>query len=223
MKAQPRQLALALTHPESFTREDFLPGTSNAASLRLIEAWPDWPGRMLLLVGPEGSGKSHLASIWADASGARLVAAHALQEGRVPATLGTGAVVVEDMAPGRFDERALLHLLNLARETGCFALFTARSAPSGWTLAITDLASRLRALPSVAVKAPDDHLLRALLVKLFTDRQIAVDEPLIGYLVSRIERSFAAARNVVRQLDTEALRRKRPLTKTLAAEILRSP
>jgi chromosomal replication initiation ATPase DnaA len=223
MKAQPRQLALALTHPESFTREDFLPGTSNAASLRLIEAWPDWPGRMLLLVGPEGSGKSHLASIWADASGARLVAAHALQEGRVPATLGTGAVVVEDMAPGRFDERALLHLLNLARETGCFALFTARSVPSGWTLAIADLASRLRALPSVAVNAPDDHLLRALLVKLFTDRQIAVDEPLIGYLVSRIERSFAAARDVVRQLDTEALRRKRPLTKTLAAEILRSP
>ena len=223
MKAQPRQLALALTHPESLTREDFLPGTSNAASLRLIEAWPDWPGRMLLLVGPEGSGKSHLASIWADASGARLVAAHALQEGRVPATLGTGAVVVEDIAPGRFDERALLHLLNLARETGCFALFTVRSAPSGWTLAIADLASRLRALPSVAVNAPDDHLLRAVLVKLFADRQIAVDEPLIGYLVSRIERSFAAARDVVSQLDTEALRRKRPLTKNLAAEILRSP
>ena len=149
MKAQPRQLALALTHPESLTREDFLPGASNAASLRLIETWPDWPGRMLLLVGPEGSGKSHLASIWADASGARLVAAHALQEGRVPATLGTGAVVVEDMAPGRFDERALLHLLNLARENRCFALFTARSAPSGWTLAIADLTSRLRDRKSV--------------------------------------------------------------------------
>jgi chromosomal replication initiation ATPase DnaA len=222
MKAAPRQLALALAHPESFARDDFLSGPSNAQALQLIEAWPDWPDSRVLLVGPEGSGKSHLAAIWAHGAGARLVAAPALQEGRVPAALATGAVVVEDMAPGSFDERALLHLLNLARETGCFVLFTARSAPSAWTLGIADLSSRLRALPSIAVNAPDDYLLRALLVKLFADRQIAVDERLIGYLVSRIERSFAAARNVVRELDAEALRRKRPLTKMLAAEILRS-
>jgi chromosomal replication initiation ATPase DnaA len=222
MKAQPRPLALALAHPENFTRDDFLCGPSNAQALRLIEAWPDWPARVLLLVGPEGSGKSHLAAIWAHAAGARLVAANALQEGRVPATLATGAVAVEDTEPGLFDERSLLHLLNLARENACFVLFTLRSAPSGWVCRIPDLASRLRALPSVIVNAPDDYLLRAVLVKLFADRQIPVDEGLIGYLMSRIERSFAAARRVVAELDAEALRRKRPLTKTLAAEILRS-
>jgi chromosomal replication initiation ATPase DnaA len=222
MKAQPRQLALALAHPESLARDDFLSGPSNADALRLIEAWPDWPDRMLLLVGPEGSGKSHLAAIWAHASGARLVAAHALQEGRVPAALATGAVVVEDVGPGFCDERALFHLLNLARETGSFALFTARSAPSAWDVGIIDLVSRLRALPSVGVAAPDDYLLRAVLVKLFADRQIGVDEALIAYLMTRMERSFAAARHLVAELDAEALRRKRPLTRTLAAEILRS-
>jgi chromosomal replication initiation ATPase DnaA len=223
MKAQPRQLALALAHPENLTRDDFLSGPSNAQALRLIEAWPDWPARMLLLVGPEGSGKSHLATIWAHAAGARLVAANALQEGRVPATLATGAVAVEDMEPGLFDERSVLHLLNLARENGCFVLFTLRSAPSALELRIPDLASRLRALPIVMVNAPDDYLLRAVLVKLFADRHIPVDEALIGYLTSRIERSFAAARRVVAELDAEALRRKRALTKALAAEILRAP
>jgi chromosomal replication initiation ATPase DnaA len=222
MKAQPRQLALALAHPESLARDDFLSGPSNADALRLIEAWPDWPDRMLLLLGPEGSGKSHLAAIWAQASGARLVAAHALQEGRVPAALATGAVVVEDIGSGLCDERALFHLLNLARETGSFALFTARSAPSGRDVGIIDLVSRLRALPSVGVAAPDDYLLRAVLVKLFSDRQIGVDEALIAYLMTRMERSFAAARHLVAELDAEALRRKRPLTRTLAAEILRS-
>jgi chromosomal replication initiation ATPase DnaA len=222
MKAQPRQLALALAHPESLARDDFLSGPSNADALHLIEAWPDWPDRMLLLLGPAGSGKSHLAAIWAQASGARLVAAHALQEGRVPAALATGAVVVEDIGSGFCDERALFHLLNLARETGSFALFTARSAPSGRDVGIIDLVSRLRALPIVSVAAPDDYLLRAVLVKLFADRQIGVDEALIGYLMTRMERSFAAARHLVAELDAEALRRKRPLTRTLAAEILRS-
>jgi chromosomal replication initiation ATPase DnaA len=221
MKAQPRLLALALAHPESLTRDDFLSGSSNADALRLIEAWPDWPDRMMLLIGPEGSGKSHLAAIWAHTAGARLVAARALEEGRVPTTLATGAAVVEDLAPGFFEERALFHLLNLARESGCFALFTARSAPSGWPLRIADLASRLRALPTVAVDAPDEYLLRAVLVKLFSDRQVVVDEGLIAYLMSRMERSIGAARKLVSALDAEALRRKRPLTRTLAAEILR--
>jgi chromosomal replication initiation ATPase DnaA len=176
---------------------------------------------MIVLIGPEGSGKSHLAAIWAHTAGARLVAAHALEEGRVPAALATGAVVIEDMAPGLFDERALFHLLNLARESGCFALFTARSAPSGWPLRIADLASRLRALPKATVDAPDDGLLRAVLVKLFSDRQVVVDEALIAYLMTRMERSFGAARALVSTLDAEALRRKRPLTRALAAEIFR--
>jgi chromosomal replication initiation ATPase DnaA len=217
----PRQLALALEHAESFAREDFLSGPCNAAALALIDRWPDWPGQTVVLVGPGGSGKSHLAAIWAGAAGARFVAARSLAAALLPGALATGALVVEDLAAGQFDEQALFHLLNLAREDGAFLLLTARSAPAGWKLAIPDLASRLKALPVVALTAPDDILLRGVLVKLFADRQLAVDESLIGYLVKRIERSIAAARAVVAELDGEAMRQKRPLTRALAAEMLR--
>jgi chromosomal replication initiation ATPase DnaA len=129
--------------------------------------------------------------------------------------------VVEDIAAGQFDERALFHLLNLAREERAFVLLTVRTAPAGWKLAIPDLASRLKSLPVAALTAPDDVLLRGVLVKLFADRQLVVDESLVGFLTKRIERSIAAARSVVAELDREAMRQKRPLTRTLAAEILR--
>ena len=223
MPAAPRQLALALDHAESFAREDFLGGPSNAAALALIDAWPDWVSRSVVLCGPEGSGKSHLAAIWGAAAGARFVAARALDEEAVPAALATGALVVEDLAPGAFDERALFHLVNLAREEGAFLLLTMRSPPAGWSFSVRDLGSRLKAMPAISLTAPDDALLRAVLVKLFADRQLAVDESLIGYLAARIERSFAVARMTVATLDAEAMRRKRPLTRALAAEILREP
>lgn len=218
--ACPRQLPLALDHAESFAREDFLGGPSNAVALALIDAWPDWSHRMVMLTGPEGSGKSHLAAVWAHAAGARLIAARALEEANVPSALATGALVVEDIAAGTFDETALFHLLNLAREHKAFVLLTARTVPV--TFAIPDLASRLKALPVVSMTSPDDALLRALLVKLFADRQLAVDEALIGYVAARIERSFAAARAAVARLDHEAMRHKRPLTRAFAAEILRA-
>jgi chromosomal replication initiation ATPase DnaA len=218
----PRQLALALDHAESFAREDFLSGPSNAAALALIDCWPGWPNGAIILTGPEGSGKSHLAAIWANAAGARLVAARALEQATVPAALATGALVIEDIVADAFDERALFHLLNLAREVEAFVLLTARTTPAGWRLAIRDLGSRLKALPIVSLAPPDDALLRAVLVKLFADRQIAVEESLIGYVATHVERSFAAARAVVGRLDAEAMRRKRPLTRALAAEILRS-
>jgi chromosomal replication initiation ATPase DnaA len=222
MTIGPRQLALALDHAESFAREDFLSGPSNAAALALIECWPQWPNAAIILAGPEGSGKSHLAAIWAGAAGARLVSARALEQSLVPAALATGALVLEDIVAGACDERALFHLLNLAREDDAFVLLTSRLPPSAWKLAIRDLDSRIKALPIVSLAAPDDALLRAVLVKLFADRQIAVEENLIGYIATRIERSFAAARAIVRRLDAEAMRRKRPLTRALAGEILRS-
>jgi len=140
----------------------------------------------------------------------------------VPAALVTGALVVEDIAEGAFDERALFHLLNLAREDEAFVLLTARTAPVGWTFAIRDVGSRLKALPVVVLAPPDDALLRAVLIKLFADRQLAVDEGLIGYLASRIERSFASARAVVAELDREALRQHREVNRALAAELLRN-
>jgi len=216
----PRQLALALPHAESFAREDFLTGAPNEAALAMIERWPDWPDRALALVGPEGAGKSHLAAIWAETAGARRVSARALGQTDLIGALATGALVIED-APARLDERALFHLLNLIREEEACLLITARAAPARWGVALPDLASRLRAVPAVALSAPDDALLRAVLVKLFADRQLGVDSSLVSYLVTRIERSFAAARAAVETLDREALRMQRPVTRALAAELMR--
>jgi chromosomal replication initiation ATPase DnaA len=219
----PRQLALALDHAESLAREDFLSGPSNASALALIERWPDWPSRTLLLRGPEGSGKSHLAAIWARAAGARTLSLRALEGADVPIALATGALVLENLGEQSFDEAALFHLLNLAREERAYLLITARTAPATWRIGLPDLASRLRAIPIVALETPDDALLRAVIVKLFADRQLAVDESLVGYLSTHIERSFAAARSAVAALDREALRRQRPVTRALAGELFREP
>jgi chromosomal replication initiation ATPase DnaA len=219
----PRQLALALDHAESFAREDFLEGPSNAAALALLSGWPDWPDRAVTLIGPEGSGKSHLAAIWAAEAGARFVAARALGETDLPAMLATGTLVVEDLTDGGFDERALFHLLNLTREQSAHLLLTARVAPALFSLGIRDLASRLRVLPVVSLASPDDAMLRAVIVKLCADRQMAIDSALLDYIVTRIERSVPAARAAVALLDHEALRLKRPLTRALASEVLKAP
>ena len=218
---QPRQLAFALPHAESLTRDNFLEGPANEAALALIERWPDWPNRIMLLAGEEGSGKSHLASIWAEQSGARMISAHALNPASVPNALATGALVVEDLKAEGFDERALFHLMNLAREEAAFMLITARMPPSAFEVELRDLRSRLRAVPVVSLAPPDDRLLRALIVKFCADRQLAVDESLVGYLVGRIERSYGAARRAVELLDSESLRLGRPVTRALAAELLR--
>jgi chromosomal replication initiation ATPase DnaA len=218
---RPRQLALALGHEESLAREDFLEGPSNAPALTLVDAWPDWPSPVVMLTGPEGSGKSHLAAIWAMASGARVIAARALAETSPPAALATGALVIEDLCAGEFDEASLFHVLNLAREEGAFVLLTAHKPPASWNVDLRDLASRLRALPVVALEAPDDALLRSVIVKLCADRQLAVDEATVGYLASRIERSFGAARAAVALLDREALRQKRAVNRSLAADLFR--
>ncbi len=219
---QPRQLAFALPHAESLTRDNFLEGPANEAALALIERWPDWPNLIMLLAGEEGSGKSHLASIWAEQSGARMISAHALNPASVPNALATGALVVEDLKPEGFDERAMFHLMNLAREEAAFMLITARMPPSAFEIELRDLRSRLRAVPVVSLAPPDDRLLRALIVKFCADRQLAVDESLVGYLVDRIERSYGAARRAVELLDSESLRLGRPVTRTLAAELLRN-
>jgi chromosomal replication initiation ATPase DnaA len=221
-RLQPRQLAFALPHAESLTRDNFLEGPANAAGLALIDSWPEWPNRIMLLVGPEGSGKSHLAAIWAEQAGARSTTAHALTAAAVPGALATGALVVEDLRSSDFDDRALFHLMNLAREDGAFVLVTAREPPSTFQIELRDLRSRLRAIPAVSLLPPDDQLFRALIVKFCADRQLAVDETVVGYLATRIERSYAAARQAVELLDAEALRLGRPVSRALAAELLRN-
>jgi len=216
-------LVLALPHAESLTRDNFMEGAANAQALALVDAWPDWPNRVMMLVGPEGSGKSHLAAIWAAEAGARSVSAQTLTPDNVPGELATGALVVDDLDPASFDERALFHLLNLAREDEAYVLMTGRTLPSAFPVALRDLRSRLRAVSVVTLAPPDDHLFRALIVKLFADRQTIVDESVVSYLATRIERSSAAARQAVEALDHEALRQGRAVTRALAAEVLKDP
>jgi chromosomal replication initiation ATPase DnaA len=220
-RVQPRQLAFALPHGESLSRDNFLEGPANAAALALVDSWPDWPNGVMLLVGPEGSGKSHLAAIWAEQTGARSTSAHLLTAAEVPGQLATGALVVEDLKPAEFDERALFHLLNLAREESASVLITARVPVVSLNIELRDLKSRLRAIPAVELLPPDDRLFRALIVKFCADRQMTVDESVIGFLATRIERSVVAARRAVELLDSEALRLGRPVTRILAVELLR--
>jgi chromosomal replication initiation ATPase DnaA len=217
----PRQLALVLDHAESYAREDFLSGPANEGPLQLIDCWPDWPAPAVALIGPEGSGKTHLAMIWAATAGARVVSGRALGEAELPTALATGALVVEDASTA--DQRALFHLINLGREEKASLLLTARTPPAAWPVAIPDLASRLRALPLATLEAPDDALLRAVIIKLAADRQLVLDESVVAYLSKHIERSFAAARAAVIALDNEALRQRRPASRALAAEIFRGP
>src|SRR3979411_2972820 len=203
-RVQPRQLAFALPHAESLTRDNFLEGPANAAALALVDNWPDWPNRIMLLTGPQGSGKSHLASIWAEQAGARSTSAHALTAAAVPGALATGAVVVEDLKSSDVDERALFHLMNLAREDQAFVLITARVPPSTFDIELRDLQSRLRAVPTVSLLPPDDQLFRGLIVKFCADRQLTVDETVVSYLTTRIDRSYSAVRQAVELLDSEA-------------------
>ncbi|WP_127090717.1 DnaA ATPase domain-containing protein [Aquabacter cavernae] len=218
----PSQLPLELPSAPGFKREDFLEAPGNAAALALLDAYPDWPAPMVCLVGPAGAGKSHLAAMFAETAGALQVRAGDLTRAGVPEALVAGALVVEDLAAGAFDEAALFHLLNLAKETGAHVLFTARQAPSGFALATADLASRLRAMPTVEIAPADDALLAAVLVKLFADRQIPVDEPTVHYLLARMERSVSGAEALVGAIDRAALAARRPVTRAFAADVLRA-
>ncbi|WP_293858460.1 DnaA/Hda family protein [uncultured Alsobacter sp.] len=217
----PRQLALDLPFETRLDAEDFLVSPANEEAYGVVEAWPDWPDPVLLMVGPEGAGKSHLAAIWAARSHAWTVARAALRDADVPRLASTGALVLEDCDQAHGHEDALFHLLNLVRERRTFLLMTARHAPEAWGLATADILSRLRLAPRVQLGAPDDGLLKAVLVKLFLDRQLVIDTTVVDYIAQRIERSIPAARAVVDGLDRLALERGRRITRALAGEILR--
>jgi chromosomal replication initiation ATPase DnaA len=220
MRDGPKQLTFDLPLDPRFGREDFLVSPSNETAYAHIESWPDWPDTILLLIGPPGSGKSHLASIWAETAKAWTVDAFEVTHERVPHLVSNGALVVEDMDRGDRDEAALFHLLNLARERKAHLLITCETPPDRWGLKVPDLLSRLRLAPSVALDPPDDALLKAVLVKLFVDRQLVVDTTVVDYIALRIERSLAEAAAVVAALDREALSRGRRVSRPIAAEVL---
>ena len=217
---RPRQLAFDLPVDSRHGVEDFLIGPSNEAAYGLVESWPDWPDAWLRLVGPEGAGKTHLAAIWAKEAHAWTVPASEVVEGNVPHLVSGGALVVEDCDRGLRDEAALFHLMNAIKARDGFLLLTARQSPDQWGLRVPDLLSRLRLAPHATIEPPDDALLRAVLVKLFIDRQLVVDTGIIEMLALRMERSFAAARALVDALDRLSLERGRRVTRTLAAEAL---
>ncbi|WP_158816968.1 DnaA ATPase domain-containing protein [Methylocapsa sp. S129] len=217
MTGEPRQLPLDLPHEPSFAREDFLSAPANAQALRAIDAWPDWAGRMLLLIGPAGSGKSHLGAIWARAAQAVTIEAEALLEASPAELARSKALLIENADRVGAGEANLFHLFNLARESGAYLLLTARGAPDNWGLEKPDLRSRLRLAPVVALGEPDAELARAVLFKLFSDRQLAVEPAVIAYIALRIDRSLGAARAIVEALDREALARGKAVTRSMAA------
>lgn len=225
-----KQLVFDLATRPALGRADFFVSPANRLALAQVDTWPDWPGGRLAVAGPAGSGKTHLAHVWAARAGARILSAEALAGLDIGAVAGDAAVVVEDAdrlaalprAEARAGEEALFHLANRLAGGGGGLMVSGRLAPARWRVKLADLASRLRAAPVARLEAPDDALLAAVLLKLFTDRQIGVAPDLIQYLLTRMDRSFVAAEALVAELDRAGLARHRPITRALATEILRA-
>lgn len=218
--ASAQQLVFDLKHRPAMGRDDFLVTASNSDAVDAIDTWPNWQHHCLALVGPPASGKTHLANVWQTTSAAIVKSASDLTIDAVPEFLSSGAVIIEDLGQEKFDEPALFHLLNLAREGRTSILLTSLTPPAHWPVKLPDLASRLRAVALAQLNPPDDVLLRAVLVKLFADRQLMVEVNVINYLVLRMERSIKTAASVVAELDQVALSRKVKIGQRLAREVL---
>jgi chromosomal replication initiation ATPase DnaA len=216
------QLTLDLPHRAALGAEDFLVSDCNLAAVRLIDAWPDWPDRVQLLTGPAASGKTHLARVWQALSGACSLAPDTLGMDFVDAMDAGIPLVVEDADRVAYDEKALFHLLNLAREKQLSVLLTARSAPRSWRIALPDLLSRLNGVPAVEIGAPDEALIRTVLLKHFADRQLDIDPKVLTYLALHVERSLAAAEAAVAAIDRATLATGRKISRQLVMEVLQA-
>jgi chromosomal replication initiation ATPase DnaA len=223
---QPRspsaQLTLELAPEPGFERDNFIISGSNEQAYAMIELWPGWPDPMLLILGPSGSGKSHLGAIWAAMSKGAIRPAASLAEADIDALASVGPLLLEDADRIGQSEARLFHLVNLMRERGTALVMTAKAPPDAWGLRTADLLSRLRLAPTVALGPPDDALMRAVLVKLLVERQLVVDTSVVGYIALRLERSLGAARAFIDALDREAMARQRRISRAMAADVLRT-
>jgi chromosomal replication initiation ATPase DnaA len=215
----PRQLPLDLGFSAGLTRDDLVVSQANGQAVALIDRWPDWPAPIVVLAGPAGSGKSHLAAIWQASSAALRLQAASIGE-NLAGVDGAGAVVIDDADCGQLDQNGLFHLINTIRGGGGSLLLTARRFPLAWGVTLPDLASRLKAAATIEIHEPDDLLLAGVITKLFADRQIEVDQTVVQYLVRRIERSLSTAISVVDRLDRAALEQKTRISRFLAAEVV---
>jgi chromosomal replication initiation ATPase DnaA len=212
------QLAFDLPGHAAHARNDFFVSPTNAQALEAVDSWAAWPLGKMLILGPRGAGKTHLAHMWAQAAGGIVLAGADLAAADLTALPQAVAVDDADLVVA---EEALFHLHNLVTQAGSLML-TAATPPRDWGLRLPDLFSRMQATAITRLAAPDDALLSAVLVKLFADRQIVVQPTLIPYLVMRMDRSLGAAQTLVASLDAHALAMGRPITRALAADVLDS-
>ena len=224
MNKRLEQLPLSLSHPTDFYSDDLVVTKSNKSAYELIERWPNWPMPVAVLVGPDGSGKTHFATVWADISKAQKIEPDQLDQAITFIEKGI-PVLVEDMDGVDLNEVVFFHLINSVKESHVInpkttLLITARKGPSNWNVKLDDLASRLRSVTLATLEQPDDELLNAVAFKLFSDRQITVDPSVVAFLVSRSERSLFALGKTVDQIDRLALQRKSKITKALVSEAL---
>jgi len=215
---RPGQLALELGHDVSHAEADFIVGDGNRLAYGHVMGWPDWPGPLTLIEGPDGVGKSHLARIWAERAEAGYASPGRAEE--LARIGGAEPLVVEDVDRAGYDESALFHLMNQSMRDRRPLLLTAREPVANWPFATDDLKSRARLAARFGMALSDDIQLSQMFVKLFQDRQVAVDPKTIGYMVARMERSPAEAVALAEMMDRMALERGGAITRAIAAEAM---
>lgn len=223
-KKSPGQIPLDFIGRTALGREDFLLGPGNQSAVAWIDRWPDWPAPLLVISGPAASGKTHLAAVWREKTGAEIIRPEMLLSRSAEDISRAGdKIILDGLDPwlGSAEvETTLFHLYNIFKEENRSFLVTTRMTPSQADFAVADLASRMRAAPVALIQPPDDVLLASVLIKLFSDRQLSIGNEVIQYILPRMERSFSAARDIVATADRMALAQKRRVSVPLMREVL---